>query len=551
MIPANLAPLANHLWQSTLFAGAAGLLCLALGKQRAQVRYGLWLAASVKFLVPFALLVSMGSQFQWRPAASIAQSPVPVAMEQISQPFAQPALGMAPKASRVPVVLFGIWFFGFAGVGIAWLVRWRKIRAAVCAASPLALDSPVRALSSPVPVEPGIFGIFRPVLLLPEGILERLSPAQFEAILAHELCHVRRRDNFAAALHMTVEALFWFHPLVWWIGRRLMEERERACDEEVLGTAAEPEVYAEGILNVCKFYLASPLRCVSGVTGSNLKRRIEEIMTRRALFKLSPGKKLLLAGASLIAIGMPLAIGVLNAPPVRAHADAPPAFEVATIKPSSGGDHRVIRVVPGGGLQMTGMTLKSLVAFAYDVQEFQISGGSGWIASDRFDIAANSLRGPESAADDMRTMTDELARTAQEQVQQELQALLSDRFQLTLRHETKEQLIYALVAGKDGSKLQESQSKDRRHMMMARGDFNGEGVPLEMLVSNLSRELGRPVIDRTGLTGHYDFKLHWTPGSNGPSLFTAVQEQLGLRLESQKGPVDILIIDRAEKPSEN
>jgi uncharacterized protein (TIGR03435 family) len=410
-------------------------------------------------------------------------------------------------------------------------------------------------------------------LLLPEGILERLSPAQFEAILAHELCHVRRRDNFAAAVHMSVEAIFWFHPLVWWIGRRLMEERERACDEEVLGNAAEPEVYAEGILNVCKFYLASPLRCVSGVTGSNLKKRIEEIMTRRALFSLSPGKKLLLVGAGMIAVGMPVAVGILKTSSVRAQDAAPPlSFEVVTVKPSNGGDHRLIRFVPGGGAQMTGMTLKSLIAFAYDIQEFQISGGSGWVKSDRFDIVAKSDRGrSESVPDDMAKMTDEQAKTVQEQMQQKLQALLADRFQLSIHRETKEQPLYALVIGKSGSKLQESQSKhDARHMMMGGGDFEGQGVPLEMLTAALSRQLGRPVIDHTRLKGHYDFKLQWTPEPgqsggplppgvegpppadlNGPSLFTAIQEQLGLRLESQKGPVDVLVVDRVEKPSEN
>jgi bla regulator protein blaR1 len=233
----------------------------------------------------------------------------------------------------------------------------------------------------------------------------------------------------------------------------------------------------------------------------------------------------------------------------------------------------LIRFMPGGGAQMTGMTLKFLIAFAYDVQEFQVSGGSGWIKSDRFDIIAKSERGSsESAPDDIGKMTDEQAKTVQEQIQQKLQALLADRFQLKLHHETKEQPVYALVIGKNGSKLQESQSKqDTRHMMMGRGDFDGEGVPLEMLTAALSRQLGRPVIDRTGLKGHYDFKLQWTPdpgqsmgGSpppgleappqpdpNGPSIFTAIQEQLGLRLESQKGPVDLTVIDRLERPSEN
>ena len=125
MIPANLTPLANHLWQSTLFAAAAGLLSLALRKQRAQVRYGLWLAASVKFLIPFALLVSMGSQFEWRTATSIAQSPFPVAMEEISQPFAPsataPLLAVPSAASPVSAVLLAIWVCGFAAVVFSWI----------------------------------------------------------------------------------------------------------------------------------------------------------------------------------------------------------------------------------------------------------------------------------------------------------------------------------------------------------------------------------------------------------------------------------------------
>ena len=582
MIPANLIPLANHLWQSTLFAAAAALLSLAFRKQRAQVRYGLWLAASIKFLVPFALLVAIGSRFEWREANSIVQSQIPVAMEQISQPFAQsPATPYAapPAASGLPAVLFAVWACGFAAIMLSWVVRWRRIRRAVRAATPLALDFPLPVMSSSMPLEPGVFGILRPVLLLPEGILGRLTPAQFQAILAHELCHVRRRDNLAAAVHMFVEALFWFHPLVWWIGWRLLEERERACDEAVLQNVGEPEVYAEGILNVCKFYLASPLRCASGVTGSNLKRRIEEIMTWRRVYNLTIGKKMLLASAGTLAFGIPLAIGILNAPRVHAQTETPKlTFEVASIKPNNGDDRRVgIQIMPGGGLRTTGTTLKFLMTFAYDVRDFQISGGPGWINSDRFDIMAKAGQGDsEATLDDMRKMTDALMKPAVDKVREKLRALLTERFQLTIRHETKEEPVYALVVGKNGPKLQESQAKEGagRHMLMNRGELTGEGVPMEFLASTLSSQLGRPIIDRTGLTGHYDFKLKWTPDPgqsawlfggppppgaeappppdpNGPSIFTAVQEQLGLRLESQKGPVDLIVIDRVEKLSEN
>jgi bla regulator protein BlaR1 len=302
MIPAYLSPLANHLWQSTLFAGAAALLTLAFRKHRAGVRYSLWLAASVKFLIPFSLLVALGGQFQWRTAPAIAHSQLPSTVERMSQPFAPSAATTMPAPvpsapSRLPASLFAVWLAGFLMNALGWFVAWHRIRATVRAASPLTLDSPIPVMSTPARMEPGVFGIRRPVLLMPEGIARQLTPAQLDSIVAHELCHVRRRDNLAAAVHMLVEALFWFHPLVWWIESRLVEERERACDEAVLGASRDPEVYAESILTVCKFSLESPLVCVAGVTGGNLKQRIEAIMLNQAARTLKPHGKLLLASA--------------------------------------------------------------------------------------------------------------------------------------------------------------------------------------------------------------------------------------------------------------
>ncbi len=142
-------------------------------------------------------------------------------------------------------------------------------------------------------------------------------------MLAHELCHVRRRDNLFAAIHMVVEAVFWFHPFVWWIGARLIEERERACDEGVLTLGNEPRTYADAILNVCKSYVESPLVCVAGVTGADLKKRIEAIMTNRIGQGLTRAKRILLAATGVAALAGPVAIGVLiaagNAPAIRAH----------------------------------------------------------------------------------------------------------------------------------------------------------------------------------------------------------------------------------------
>ncbi len=150
------------------------------------------------------------------------------------------------------------------------------------------------------------------------SFLEHLNPRQLGAILTHELCHVRRRDNFFAAVHMVVEAIFWFHPLVWWIGSRMVEERELACDEEVLRMGCEPADYVEGILKVCRFYMESPLPCISGVTGADVKKRLRAILAGSIAHELSGARKMTLAAIGLAALAAPVLIGVLNAPAIRA-----------------------------------------------------------------------------------------------------------------------------------------------------------------------------------------------------------------------------------------
>jgi len=260
MIPAILSSLANHLWQSTLFAAAPWLLILVLRKNRAAVRYGLWLAASLKFLVPFSLLVGAGSQFGWRTSPTVGPAAFSHAVEQISQPFAPqseavPAVTVTASWHKAPVVLFGVWLFGFAISTFVWFRWWRRFRSAIRIATPLDLDLSVPVMTSPGRLEPGVFGIRKPILLLPEGILNRLPPEQLQSILAHELCHVRRRDNLTAAIHMMVESIFWFHPLVWWIGARLVEERERRAMKRWCGRAPSqtfmPKEFSTSASSIC------------------------------------------------------------------------------------------------------------------------------------------------------------------------------------------------------------------------------------------------------------------------------------------------------------
>jgi uncharacterized protein (TIGR03435 family) len=248
-------------------------------------------------------------------------------------------------------------------------------------------------------------------------------------------------------------------------------------------------------------------------------------------------------------------------------------FEVASIKPAStDAKGSSIQFMPGGGLSMTNIPLRAMITFAYDVRDFQISGGPGWVGTERFDVRAKAERTASDGPVDLAKMTDDQRKTVREQIAERLRALLADRFQLAVHKETKDQPIYALIVSKNGAKLKEAKEVGpRQGMSMNRGRMEGFAAPMEMLGNILSNTMGRPVIDKTGLTGKYDFVLEWTPdpgadaraqgfgdgitepapAPGGPTIFTALQEQLGLRLESQKGPVPNIVIDRAEKPSEN
>jgi beta-lactamase regulating signal transducer with metallopeptidase domain len=325
-----ISELTNHLWQSTLFAIVAGLLAVALRKNRAEVRYWLWFSASLKFFIPFSLLINLGSHLDSVQAAhkvtqiatQIATPSVSFTMEKITEPFPNVSRS-APFTSRAtvewrPQLIIFLWMCGFGAIALIRLRTWRLIRAAVRASTPVeipsvAIPTNTQVCLAPGLLEPGVVGLRRPTLLLPTGILTRLTPRQLEAVVAHELYHIKRRDNITSAIHMVAEALFWFHPLIWWIGARLIQERERACDEEVLRLGNEPQIYAEGILNVCKFYKESPLVCVSGVTGSNLKKRIEDIMKNRIGVRLGPGRKALLAVAAMAVLAGPISIGIVQA----------------------------------------------------------------------------------------------------------------------------------------------------------------------------------------------------------------------------------------------
>jgi len=598
---AIIPALADHLWQSTLFAAAAGLLTIALRRNSARVRYAVWLIASLKFMVPFSLLVAAGSLFSWRhvPVSTVGGMYM---VEFVGQPFTKP-FGANPAAVSTPVgsatltqllpLLLCVWLVGFFAVLCVWIVRWRRVAISLRNSHPLtdgreasvlrrlqqlySAATPIKLMRSEASLEPGVFGIFRPVLLWPRSVSEHLDDAHLEAVIAHELCHVRRRDNLAAVLHMLVEAVFWFHPLVWWIGAQLIAERERACDEAVIELGSHRHTYAESILKVCEFCLSSPLTCVSGVTGADLKKRMVQIMTDGVVRQLNFARRLLLWTAACLAIALPIAFGLLNVTPSRAESplSSVPKFASVSIKPhpaeKQGFMMQKMMMAPvrdGGGFTARGVSLHSLLRGAYMVQETQIVGEPDWAKSEKYDIDAKV---DPSLAEQTRNLGDTQDRL---RAQQMLQQMLADYFKVSLHQEVQDQPVYELVVGEGGSKLQPAPASKKAMMRMGMGEVTSEGTPLDLLVAQLSQRLGRTVIDKTGLKGNYVFSLQWTPdadeqariraaapglpepgvdkpSASGPPLMTAVEEQLGLKLQPTTERVPILVIDHAEQPGQN
>jgi bla regulator protein blaR1 len=553
------AALLDHLWQSTLFALAAALVTLALRRNAARVRFWVWLAAAAKFLIPFSLLSGLGSQFSvHRPAQSaVSMQTVVNVLDQVVEPLTAShggSLRPAAAASSIEAILLVVWGLGCATLLIRWGIRWMRIRTTVARAVPATIAAPV-TLNKRIPVkltaelwEPAVVGLLRPVLLMPSGIADRLTTAQLQSVIAHEVCHVRRRDNLTAALQMLVEAIFWFHPLVWWIGARMIEERERACDEGVLAMWNQPEVYAEGILNVCRFYVESKLPCVAGVSGADLKKRVEIIMTHRTVLGLNAPKKVLLATVTAVAIVTPVVTGLLGAPRAAAQdavsqTDASTAvFDSVAIRKSPDQGARWI-VMKDGALTSRATSLRMVVAAAYGVQATRVIGGPAWIDTPLYDIVARSDRfgaGHDGARADYRHM---------------IQALLTSRFGLLAHRDTQQLSAYALRVDENGPKLKAASAEAssdasgnwRAGFKITPGVLIASAVDVNMLTGMIDRQLGKPVLNKTGLTGRYDFTL--TGALSAQSLPALLHEQLGLNIEPAVAPTDVIVVDQLQEPT--
>jgi bla regulator protein BlaR1 len=480
--------------------------------------------------------------------------------------------------------------------GLPWLKGEPLVREIAAEAG---IRRPVDILLHDDVATPLTCGFARPAIVLPSDA-GKWSDVDVRQAVVHELEHVRRADWPVQLVARIVCALYWFHPLAWIAWRHLCLEAERACDDAVLG-GAERTAYAEQLVTLAgRLSHRNMQPALSMANRSDLSARVTAVLDSDQ----ARGRAGMLRAAAIAGVA---ALVVLAISPLRAvsgsRLQAPaagPTFEVASVKPNKSNDGRVFfQNQPGGRFTATNVTLRMLIRQAYQLQDFQISGGPGWLNDDHFDIVAKA---------DAAQLDAFLAEqhTGPTPIQLMIRGLLSERFNLAVHNETKDLPIYALVLaradGRLGPDLKKSEIDCAAFMAAGRGRGRGGpppappapgdrpgtpgslgsmscgfrigignivagGASLSQLASSLSMFTGRVVLDKTGLAGGFDISLTWTPEQgpqrppgapdvapidpNGPSIFTALQEQLGLKLDGQRGPVEVLVIDRAEHPTPN
>ena len=539
---------------------------------------------------------SPGAAYQIR---SIPPAPFTTAVSAATLPDSVRATVPSVQPAQFLAWIVIVWLAGAAALWVrlagGWVVAARMRSMLVRRAPPewqeslrklgaqIRLSRSVPLIVSALVQVPTVVGWLRPVVLVPVGLLGGVPAEYLEVLLLHELAHIRRHDYLVNMLQSVAESLLFYHPAVWWVSRHIRDERELCCDDVAVSVSGNALTYARALAHL-EFCRPSHLSAALAANGGSLADRIA-----RLLGQSRPSVRTGL-GPGVVTIAVLLAAAAYG---LFGQSGGHPAFEVATIKPGSAQDaaHGRMGVAykPGGRIIATNAPLRLLIQFAYAAHDSpyqghsdplgasQVLGGPAWIDSEGYDIGAK----PESSTDQTRAWL-------------MLQTLLADRFRLTLHRETRELPVYDLTAKKSGLKL--PMAKDTRCVSFPPGttpqhvpgasdcgyaplflsstELQIEGKKLHMadLIRGLARVLGKPVLDKTGFTGEFDIDLNYTdedimksPGSAAPgdaggnrlpagpnlSLVFAAMDQLGLKLQPAKGPVEVLVVDHAERPTPN
>jgi uncharacterized protein (TIGR03435 family) len=584
--------LLHFLWQGAIIVAVYAVVRKCCARTGPNARYGLACAAlTAMAIAPLATWMLLEGPAAESVAATFAAPMSAARIEPARFSFLSPP-GDAERAMPAEFLtwpqpffswIVAIWLIGATAFSLRLLLGWifaQRLRSTMVRPASaewqrtldrlkacISVSRPVRLLVSGLLQTPAVIGWLRPIVLVPAGALAGLPAEQIEALLLHELAHIRRHDYLVNILQSAVEAVFFYHPAVWWISSHMRAERELCCDDTAVSITGDAVVYARALAELDSARASqSP---VMAANAGSLAGRIARLLGQ------SSSSRRPSCGAGTAPALILLAIGawtVFAQPTVR------PEFEVASVKPSFNGNVQGVRPLPG---RLTAdATLQVLIQYAYGVQPFQVVGDPQWI-SERYQIDARA---------DANTNRDRMFLM--------LRSLLEDRFQLKTHRETRDLPVYALVAARSGLRLpppKEGGCVDSAAdapaewagggRMAAPGEvqptqapcgsagltlgrtgarIEGKKIAMPELVRRLSMLLGRSVIDKTGFAELFDLQLDFVPdettpampapppdaGLSGSSIQQALQ-QLGLQLQSTKGPVEVIVVDHAERPSAN
>lgn len=330
--------IANHLWQATLFALLVFVATLLLKRGPARARYTIWLLASLKLVLPSALFALAAAKMGLSLPDLLSSSGEAQGSSDLFYQMASPITQLAepvsntivsdPSHNEVFCLMTIVWMAGCVTLTVAWWKRRKQFSRAIKAGKKIESGREAEALrrvcgwlqirrevslvTSHLVAEPGVWRTLKPVVVLPESIADHLTDEELEAVMMHEMVHISRMDNLASNLHMMVCCLLWFHPLVWVIDRRLLSERESACDEAVAELGGAPQIYAASLLKVLRFCLGWKVAGVSGASGSNLKRRIEKIMATDGNRNLAIAHRVTVTLIAMAAVMLSLGAGIVS-----------------------------------------------------------------------------------------------------------------------------------------------------------------------------------------------------------------------------------------------
>ena len=555
------------------------LACAALGAMMA--------APLVTWEVMRPAAASPEAMYRIRSTPATASTTGAAAAGSLADSVHATVFGVQPEPLMLWVVL--VWFAGAMMLWVrlagGWVIAARMRSMLVRRAPPewqeslqelgarIGVSRPVRLLVSALVQVPTVVGWLRPVVLVPVGALGGLPAEHMEALLLHELAHIRRHDYLMNILQSVAESLLFYHPAVWWLSGHIRTERELCCDDAAVSISGDALTYARALATL-ESYRPAYLSTALAANGGSLRNRIARLLGRPPQAVRSG------LGPGVIAVAALLAVAVYG----LAQSADPPRFAVATIKrnqaspdPNSMGAPMGAGYRPGGRFVAGNAPVAFLIQRSYAVQGFQVVGGPAWVNTDGYDIEAK----PEGNTDQKRMWL-------------MVQTLLADRFKLAMHRETRDLPVYDLQIVKGGPKLPAPQGGDCAEVMTG---FPGPGQPrvappcgpgvigsgtgltmeginvsMAAVAKLLSNLVGREVVDKTGFTGRFALHMEFAmddalagvanprgpeissqpPDPNArPSIRNALQEQLGLKLQASTGPVDVFVIDHVERPTGN